>query len=304
PRSGPCGPRRHACGPGWARRPDRRPTKSVRRCARPSSAWTRRPQLPSATPARGTGRWTCMRWRACAWPRPDWSRPPSMAAACARSAIRRASAPTAAPSAPGAWPPWRCWSAERPRSAEGIDQVDRGQGVGAFGVRVLDLGVVPGLHAGLEREALVHGDRQAEVVLGEGVVRAGFHQQGVEHFGVVGQLVAQVELATGDHAALQVAVAGTRAAVTGADFTTELGGVVVDEAAAEADGHGTLVLVRGEVVALVAAVGRDVVARAEAVGTGAGDVVAVGAGLVGALGYAVAIEITGDLGARAQRGYA
>src|SRR5690606_18501685 len=69
-------------------------------------------------------------------------------------------------------------------------------------------------------------------------------------------------------------------------------------------GHGALVLVRGEVVALVAAVGRDAVARAEAVGAGAGDVVAVGAGLVGALGHAVAVEITGDLGARAQRGHA
>src|SRR5690606_24306206 len=231
-----------------------------------------------------------------AWPRSPTSpraesRPGASATTCASS--RPASAPP--PRAPAG-------AAVRASSAEVVDQVDRGQGVGAAGGRVLDLGVVPRLQAGLEREALVHRHRHAEVVLGEGVVLAGLDQQGVEQLGVGGELVAQVEQAAADQAALHLAVQrGAGAAVAGADFAGELGALAVDEAAAEADGQGALVVVGGEVVALVAAVGRDMVARAEAVGTGAGDVVAVGAGLVVAFLDAVAVHVALDLGARAQR---
>src|SRR5690606_37013217 len=330
--SPPCMPPRDGCWPGSARRPGRRPTRSGPRCSTPSSAPIRRPRRRSSPPGPATGRSTSTPWPGAAWAPPGWHRARSTAAGCVRSATRNGSIRTGASSAPGAWPrsptspraesrpgasattcaSSRPASAPPPRapagaavrasSAEVVDQVDRGQGVGAAGGRVLDLGVVPRLQAGLEREALVHRHRHAEVVLGEGVVLAGLDQQGVEQFGVGGELVAQVEQAAADQAALRPAVQrGAGAAVAGADFAGELGALAVDEAAAEADGQGALVVVGGEVVALVAAVGRDMVARAEAVGTGAGDVVAVGAGLVVAFLDAVAVHVALALGARAQR---
>src|SRR5690606_25508097 len=301
------------CAPGWGRRRDPGPTRSAARSTTPSSGRTRRPQPHSRPPGPGTGRSTSTPWRACACGPPAWPRTRSMAAACARSAIRRASTRTGATSAPAGWRPWSssnplpdapcaCAHGAALCSAEVVDQVHRAQGVGTAGRRILDLGVVARLQAGLEGEALVHRHRHAEVVLGEGVVLSGLDQQGVEQFGVAGQLVAQVQQAASDQAALHLAVErGARAAVTRTDFTGELGALVVDETAAQADGHRALVVVGGEVVVLVAAVGRQVVARVEAVGAGAGDVVAVGAGLVAALLDAVAVGVALDLGARAQR---
>src|SRR3546814_6396806 len=116
------------------------------------------------------------------------------------------------------------------------------------------------------------------------------------------ELVLEVDQAAADDAIFHLTGFGVaRTAEAGTDLGTEPGAFVFDELVAVAGRRDRLVVVRREIVVLVARRTDDVVARVELVRARCSDLIAIGAEFVALLLAAVAVEVAAHLALGAQR---